>query len=223
MQLHSLLSLLTDPHSISALLERNWIHGLGIAAAIVFLETGIVIFPFLPGDSLLFALGAFIGLAGHPLLPTWSAIAAAAVLGDALNYTIGRTAVGPWILHRRWIRQKHLERTRDYFARYGGSAITVARFVPVVRTIAPFVAGISEMSPRRFLAFNILGGCVWSMLLLGLGTFAGRLPWVQQHFSWVTVMIIAISLVPLAFQWRQARRTRGSPTASSVASQEPRA
>lgn len=214
MQLHSLLSLLTDPQAVSALLERNWIHGLGVAAAIVFLETGVVVFPFLPGDSLLFALGAFMGLAGHPLLPAWSAIAAAAIVGDTVNYTIGRTAAGPWILHRRWIRQKHLDRTREYFARYGGSAITVARFVPVVRTIAPFMAGISEMPPRRFVAFNILGGCLWSTLLLGLGALAGRLPWVQQHFTWVTLMIIAISLVPLAFQWRQARRSRGSATSS---------
>ncbi|MBA2961818.1 MULTISPECIES: DedA family protein [Ramlibacter] len=199
------LSLLLDPQAVQELLRSNWTLGLIVAAGVIFLETGVVVFPFLPGDSLLFALGASAAIASRSPWPVWATVLVAAVLGDAVNYTVARTAVGPWVIRRGWIRASHLKRTRDYFARFGGSAVTIGRFVPVVRTIAPFVAGFSEMPVRRFLAFNALGGVLWSALMIGLGSFTGRIPWVQQHFGWVTLGIVILSLVPLAIQFMRSR------------------
>lgn len=166
--------------------------------AVIFAETGLVIAPFLPGDSLLFAAGA-IAAAGY--LDIWilaSALLVAAILGDAVNYLIGRR-FGRIILRRerRFIKQTHITTATQFFERHGGKAIVLARFVPIVRTFAPFVAGMCEMPLRRFWAYNVSGGILWITLFLGSGYLFGNLPWVEQNLTIGMIAIVLISVVPV--------------------------
>ena len=185
-----------------------WVYA--VLFAIVFLETGVVVTPFLPGDSLLFAAGAIAAVPGSALnvhllfLLLW----VAAVGGDSLNYTIG-DRIGPRVFRENWrfLSRKHLERTQAFYEKHGGKTIFLARFVPIVRTFAPFVAGIGTMSYRRFLGFNVGGGLVWVGLFLYAGYFFGRLPLVRDNFSMVILAIIELSLVPIAVEVLRARRT----------------
>ena len=178
--------------------------------AIIFVETGLVIMPFLPGDSLLFAAGAFCakpetGLNVHLLA---ALLTIAAILGDTLNYWIG-AKVGPKVFSREdspFLRKKHLERAHAFFEKYGGRAIILARFVPIVRTFVPFVAGIGRMSYRRFLAFNVIGGIIWIYFFTYLGYFVGTHPTVQKNFKLVIVGIILLSVMPILFEFVRARR-----------------
>ena len=165
---------------------------------IVFCETGLVVTPFLPGDSLLFATGAMAGagiLDGALLLPL---IFVAAVAGDSVNYAIGRR-VGPAIFERetRFINKKHLEEAHRFYERHGGKTIVLARFIPIIRTVAPFVAGIAYMDYSRFLLFNVAGGFVWVAGLLGAGYLFGNLPLVRDNFTLVIYIIILISITPI--------------------------
>lgn len=165
---------------------------------IIFCETGLVVTPFLPGDSLLFATGAMAGaglLDGVLLLPL---LFGAAVAGDSLNYAIGRR-VGPAIFDRqtRFINKKHLEEAHRFYERHGGKTIVLARFIPIIRTFAPFVAGIAYMDYSRFLFFNVTGGFVWVGGLLGVGYLFGNLPWVKSNFTLVIYIIILISITPI--------------------------
>lgn len=165
---------------------------------IIFCETGLVVTPFLPGDSLLFATGAMAGaglLDGVLLLPL---LFGAAVAGDSLNYAIGRR-VGPAIFDRqtRFINKKHLEEAHRFYERHGGKTIVLARFIPIIRTFAPFVAGIAYMDYSRFLFFNVTGGFVWVGGLLGVGYLFGNLPWVKDNFTLVIYIIILISITPI--------------------------
>ncbi len=165
---------------------------------IVFCETGLVVTPFLPGDSLLFATGAMAGaglLDGVLLLPL---LFAAAVAGDSVNYAIGRR-VGPAIFERqtRFINKKHLEEAHRFYERHGGKTIVLARFIPIIRTFAPFVAGIATMDYSRFLLFNITGGLAWVGGLLGVGYLFGNLPLVKNNFTAVIYVIILISITPI--------------------------
>ena len=186
----------------------KWVYG--ILFAIIFCETGLVVTPFLPGDSLLFAVGA---LAADPAsgLNVWIASALiflAAVLGDTANYSIGKFA-GEKLAAKfpRLIKQKHLDTTNEFFEKYGGKTIIIARFVPIVRTFAPFVAGAGEMSYRRFMAYNLVGGVLWVVLCALAGYFFGNLPFVQKNFSAVILAIIVISILPAVFEvWRESRR-----------------
>ncbi len=209
-----IFSWLTDQKALMAMLQANEWQALLLVAAVIFCETGLVLLPFLPGDSILFAAGAFIGLAGHsPWLPL-GVMAMAAIAGDGANFAIGRSAVGRWLLGRKWISDAHLTQTKNYFQRYGASTITIGRFVPVVRTIAPFVAGMSGMNLRRFVTFNVAGGLLWSALMVLGGYWLGRIEWVSQHLSLLSVAIVAISLVPVGIQWFRARRqglAKGAP------------
>jgi membrane-associated protein len=177
-----------------------WVYA--ILFAVVFAETGLVVTPFLPGDSLLFAAGALAG-AGllHPAL-TAAVLLAAAILGDAVNYAVGaffrtRLAAGGTL---RFIKPAHLQRTHAFFDRYGSRAIVIARFVPIVRTLAPFVAGVGEMHYRRFALFNILGALLWVAVCSGLGLAFGGLEVVKKNFSLVVLGIIAVSLLPVAIE-----------------------
>ena len=185
---------------------------------IVFCETGLVVTPFLPGDSLLFATGAVTATVervaaeqGAAPAVTGTAMAlvlfACAVLGDGVNYHVGR-AIGPVAFSGRfrWLRREHLERTQAFFERHGGRAVVIARYVPIVRTFAPFVAGVGTMAYGRFLFYNVFGAVLWVGLLLGGGYWLGGLEFVQRHFSKVVLAIIVVSLLPIAWEWWKLRR-----------------
>ena len=183
-----------------------------ILAAIVFCETGLVITPFLPGDSLLFAAGAFCATGALQLEIVIPLLAAAAILGDAANYAVGYF-FGPTLVHAhrvRFIRQQHLDRTHQFFEKYGGKTIVMARFVPIVRTLAPFVAGFGSMSYLRFSAYNVTGGILWVVLCTLGGYFFGNLPFVRDNFSLVILAIIVISILPGVFEWWRLRRQRSA-------------
>ena len=202
-----LFSWLTDEKALMALLAAHETEGLLLLAVVIFCETGLVLLPFLPGDSILFALGAFAGLNNRsPLLPI-AVLGAAAIAGDAVNYLLGRSRIGRWIEHKRWISDAHLQQTRDYFDHFGPSTITIGRFVPVVRTIAPFVAGLAGMAPKRFFLFNVAGGLAWTCAMILGGFWLGRVPWISQHLSLLSLAIVAVSVVPVGIQWLRARKT----------------
>jgi membrane-associated protein len=191
--------------------------------AVVFCETGLVVTPFLPGDSLLFATGALVALSqsggGYPLSLGLMLIilVVAAVLGDAVNYWVGAKLGGKlldWSSRgSRLIRRSHIERTHDFYERYGGKTIVFARFVPIVRTFAPFVAGIGKMSYRRFFAFNVFGGIVWVLGFVLAGYWFGNLPSVKRNFQWVILAIIVLSILPAVIElWRSRHDGRASTT-----------
>ena len=170
---------------------------------IIFAETGLVIAPFLPGDSLLFAAGAF--AASESLDPLWLTVllSTAAIAGDSLNYAIGKY-IGPRAFQNsdsRIFRKSYLDRTHRFYERYGGRTIIIARFVPIVRTFAPFVAGIGTMSYPRFMSFNVIGGIGWVAILVWAGFWFGNIPFVKRNFSFVVIAIIVISVLPIVFEW----------------------
>ena len=175
---------------------HSWIYA--ILFTIIFCETGLVVTPFLPGDSLLFAAGAFAAAGSLKLAWLLLLLAAAAILGDTANYWIGHY-VGPKVFHKektRFFKKKYLERTHAFYEKYGGQTIIIARFVPIIRTFAPFVAGIGRMTYWRFISFNVIGGLAWVALFVLAGYFFGNLPFVKKNFSLVIMAIILISLVP---------------------------
>jgi membrane-associated protein len=177
---------------------------------VIFAETGFVVTPFLPGDSLLFATGTLAaadptGTLNAPFV--WAVLTAAAVLGNTLNYTIGR-AVGPRAFSGRYrlLRTDYLERTREFFGRYGPLTIVLSRFIPIVRTCAPFVAGLGQMPPVRFQAYNLMGGLAWTTVFVWGGYLFGNIPVVRAHFGLVTILIIVVSLLPAAAAALRGRR-----------------
>jgi membrane-associated protein len=189
----------------------QWVYGL--LFAIVFAETGFVVTPFLPGDSLLFAVGA---LAATGALNPWLAIGllfAAAFTGNAVNYAIGRR-IGPrvfratdrtsWI--HRALNQDHLTKAHAFFEQYGGKAVILGRFVPIVRTFVPFVAGAAQMTPASFALYNFIGAAGWVGLCIGAGLAFGNIPIVKNNFSLVTIGIVVVSLIPVVIGWIRARR-----------------
>lgn len=205
-----LLQRLTNPQSLAVLTGEMGLWVYGLMFAIIFCETGLVVLPFLPGDSLLFALGALGAIPGIPL-NLWlmaGLLILAAFLGDALNYVIGRR-MGPAVFHRedsRWLNRRHLEAAHGFYEKYGGKTIILARFVPIVRTFAPFVAGIGRMHYPRFAAFNIVGAILWVGCMMAAGRLFGGIPWVQRNFEAVIIAIIVISVLPAAFEFIRAKR-----------------
>jgi len=191
----------------------------GLIFAVVFCETGLVVTPFLPGDSLLFAIGA-ISADPNSGLNVWfcgGVLYLAAFLGDNTNYWIGRS-FGKWLLRRfpRIVKPEHLAKTHAYFERYGGKTIIIARFVPIVRTITPFVAGTGRMTYPRFLAFSIVATTLWIGIIVPAGWFFGGIPVVKDHFELVIIGIIAISLIPISVEtmrhWLKKRAARRDST-----------
>jgi len=187
--------------------------------AIVFCETGLVVTPILPGDSLLFAAGAF---AASGSLSVWVLIAVligAAILGDTVNYSVGRF-FGQRLLEAkrfRVVKPEHLAYTEEFFERYGGKTIIIARFVPIVRTLAPFVAGVGKMRYRRFMSFNIVGGIAWVLICTWAGFFFGNLPFVKKNFSLVVLAIVFLSVLPAVWEiWRAKRKGAAAPKAPSA-------
>jgi membrane-associated protein len=195
----------------------NWIYG--ILFAIVFAETGLVVTPFLPGDSLLFAAGAIAASGALDARVAIVLLAIAAVAGDAVNYSIGRSA-GHRIIHlartdprwARWVNPAYVERAHAFFERHGGKAIVLARFVPIVRTFVPFVAGVAEMSYRTFAMYNMTGGIGWVVICIGAGYLFGNVPIVRENFSLVALGIVIVSLLPMVFEYLRYRR-ESSPQA----------
>jgi membrane-associated protein len=194
-----LVDLLTDYHA--------WIYA--ILFAVIFCETGLVVTPFLPGDSLLFAVGALAAIdtsatLNAPLL--FVLLAAAAVLGNTLNYSIGR-AIGPPAFSGRYrlLKVEYLHRTEDFFKRHGGMAVALSRFMPIIRTFAPFVAGVGRMPYGRFQGYNLMGGIAWVALFLWGGYLFGNIPVVKQNFGIVTILIIMVSLLPLVVTFFRSR------------------
>jgi len=177
---------------------------------IIFCETGLVVTPFLPGDSLLFAAGAFAATGSFSLPVLILLLIAAAVLGDTVNYWVG-DRLGPRLLafkRFRLIKPEHLAYTHEFYEKYGGKTIIIARFVPIVRTLAPFVAGLGTMSYGRFMSFNVIGGVGWVVICTVAGYLFGNLPFVRDNFSIVILAIIALSLVPAIWEILRARSRR---------------
>jgi membrane-associated protein len=189
-----------DDHLVE-LFSKYGVWTYAILFMIVFLETGIVVTPFLPGDSLLFAAGALSASGGLNPVLLFVLLAIAAILGDTVNYAIGR-ATGPRVFREdvRWLKREYLERTHRFYEKHGGKTIILARFVPIIRTFAPFVAGVGTMSYPRFVVYNIAGGILWTALFTFGGYFFGNLPVVKENFSFVILGIIFVSIAPFAIE-----------------------
>jgi membrane-associated protein len=191
----------------------TWVYAM--LFAIIFIETGLIIWPFLPGDSLLFAAGA---LAATGVLEIWlvfGLLIAAAIAGDAVNYSIGRL-VGPKVfsakdyqgfLHKLLNRQ-HLDKAHAFFEKHGGMAVVSGRFVPIVRTFVPFVAGAASMTASKFVFFNVIGGVIWVLVCAGAGYLFGNVPIIKDNFSLVAIGIVVVSVLPIAFEMLRARRSK---------------
>lgn len=177
--------------------------------AVIFIETGVVIFPFLPGDSLLFAAGAVAAIGGLDVLPLFLLMAIAAVLGDTANYWIGHS-IGPRAFsgNIRFLKKEYLDRTQAFYEKHGGKTIFLARFVPIVRTFAPFVAGVGKMRYGYFISYNVFGGITWTALFIFTGYFFGNLEFIKNNFSLVVIAIILISVLPMVFEYLKARREK---------------
>jgi len=205
-------------HSDRHLLEfvhtyGSWVYGL--LFAIIFAETGLVVTPFLPGDSLLFATGALCATGALNPLTAAGLLVLAAFAGNATNYTIGR-AIGPRVfsatdrsgLSHRLLNRDHLARAHEFFLRYGGKAVILSRFVPIVRTFVPFVAGAAQMPSPSFVFFNLIGAVGWVGLCLGAGLLFGNVPVVKENFSLVTIGIVFVSLLPMVVEYVRHRREK---------------
>lgn len=182
----------------------------GILFAIIFAETGLVVTPFLPGDSLLFACGAVSKIEGSglsaPLLGLLLIVAA--IMGDTVNYQIGR-AIGPRVMKSeksKWLNKKHLDKTHKFFEKYGGKTIILARFVPIVRTFAPFVAGAGAMNYGKFIMFNIIGAVAWVTLMMGAGVVFGGFEVVKKNFELVVIGIVVLSVMPMVIEYIRAKK-----------------
>jgi membrane-associated protein len=182
---------------------------------IIFLETGVVVTPFLPGDSLIFAAGAFAGLGDLNVGLLFVLLSLAAVLGDTVNYWIGHF-IGPRAFsgNIRFLKKEYLDRTHEFYERHGGKTIILARFVPIIRTFAPFVAGVGRMSYGHFITYNVVGGVLWVAIFCFLGYFFGNLEFVQNNFSLVVIAIILVSVLPAVIEVVK-ERTRGSRKAEA--------
>ena len=174
---------------------------------VIFMETGFVITPFLPGDSLLFAAGTFAGLGYLNVGILFALLAFAAIAGDTVNYWIGHS-IGPRAFsgNIRFLKKEYLDRTHAFYEKHGGKTIIIARFIPIIRTFAPFVAGVGAMTYGKFISYNIIGGLAWVALFTLGGYFFGNLPFVQDNFSFVIIAIIIISAMPAVIEFLRSRR-----------------
>jgi membrane-associated protein len=199
-----------DRHLAAFVAEHGaWVYAL--LFAIVFCETGLVVTPFLPGDSLLFVVGTIAAAGGMDIVAVMAVLVAAALCGDNVNYWIGRWA-GPRVFHfreSRWLNPHHLERTHAFYERHGGKTIVIARFVPIVRTYVPFVAGVGTMPYLRFLAFSVAGALLWVVSLCLAGYFFGNLSWVKANLTLVIAAIVLVSVSPGLVAWLRHRTVMG--------------
>ena len=207
--LYSLLAL--DQTLAQLALEYgHWLYGL--LFVVIFAETGLVVFPFLPGDSILFISGTVVASADLDVHVLVATLIAAAILGDTVNYSVGHY-VGPKVFERpdsRWFRQAHLRRTQEFYEKYGGVTIIIGRFVPIIRTFAPFLAGVAGMSYRRFLSFNVVGAVAWITSLVYAGYLFGNIPWVKEHLTLIVLAIVVVSLIPAITTFVKEHRASGA-------------
>ena len=198
-----------DVHLLRLVAEYGvWIYA--ILFAIIFCETGLVVTPILPGDSLLFVAGAVAAAGEMNVHLLFVLLAAAAFLGNSVNYAIGRWMGRHFFTDRgsRWLNPKHLERANAFYERYGGQAVVISRFMPIVRTYIPFVAGLAAMTPAKFSLFNAVGAVLWVGGLLYAGFFFGNIPWIKGNLTAIILGIIAVSLVPVAIAWLKSRAAK---------------
>jgi membrane-associated protein len=203
------LKQLVSIEGLTALTAEYGVAMYAILIAIIFAETGLVVLPLLPGDSLLFTAG-FVASSTKQLdiFLLGGVLIVAAIAGDTVNYHVGK-AIGPRVMKSedsRWFNKKYLDQTHAYFEKYGGKTIILARFVPIVRTFAPFVAGAGAMTYSRFIVFNVVGGVAWIVTMMGAGVFLGGLQLVQDHFEKVVIGIVIVSIMPMVIEWWKARR-----------------
>jgi membrane-associated protein len=203
-----LYSLLALDQTVATLAAQygEWVYA--ILFVIIFAETGLVVCPFLPGDSILFIAGTVVAVANLNVHVLVVVLIVAAVLGDSVNYGVGHY-IGPKAFQRpdsRWFRQEYLRRTQAFYDKYGGLTIIIGRFVPIIRTFAPFLAGVAGMSYRRFLCFNVVGGCLWISSLVYAGYLFGNIPWVKDNLSLIVVAIVVVSLIPAVSTFVKERR-----------------
>ena len=207
--IYSLLALDETVASLAAQYGA-WVYAL--LFLVIFAETGLVVCPFLPGDSILFIAGTVVAAATLDVHLLVAVLIVAAVLGDSVNYAVGHY-IGPKAFHKpdsRWFKQEYLRRTQAFYDRYGGVTIIIGRFVPIIRTFAPFLAGVAGMSYRRFLSYNIVGGCLWISLLVYAGYLFGNIPWVKDNLSLIVVAIVVVSLIPAVTTFVKERRAAAS-------------
>jgi membrane-associated protein len=184
----------------------HWLYAL--LFVVIFAETGLVVFPFLPGDSILFIAGTVAAAAGLNVHLLAALLIVAAVLGDTVNYSVGHY-IGPRVYHKpdsRWFKQEHLRRTQAFYDKYGGVTIIIGRFVPIIRTFAPFLAGVAGMSYRRFVSYNILGGIAWVGSLVYAGALFGNIPWVKNNLAFIVLGIVVVTLMPATVTFVRERR-----------------
>jgi membrane-associated protein len=183
---------------------------------VIFIETGLVVTPFLPGDSLLFAAGAIAALGSINIYLLFVLMAIAAILGDTVNYWIGHY-IGEkvYTTNSHWIKKEYLDRTQAFYAKHGGKTIFLARFIPIIRTFAPFVAGVGRMRYGYFISYNIVGGIVWTAVTIFGGYFFGNVPFVRDNFSLVVIAIIIISFIPVFFELFNHRKKKAVPSPES--------
>jgi membrane-associated protein len=203
-----LYSLLALDQTLSQIAAQYgpWLYGL--LFLIIFAETGIVVFPFLPGDSILFISGTVVAVAGLDVHVLVVVLIVAAILGDSVNYAIGHF-IGPRGFHEpesRWFKRKYLLQTQAFYDKYGGVTIIIGRFVPIIRTFAPFLAGVAGMSYRRFLCYNVVGAIAWITSLVYAGYLFGNIPWVKQNLTYIVIGIVVVSLIPAVATYIKERR-----------------
>jgi len=202
---------------LNEIIQNYGVWTYAILFLIIFIETGFVIMPFLPGDSLLFAAGTFAALGSLNVWLLWVVVFVAAVLGDTVNYWIGKK-IGPRAFNQdmRFLKREYLEKTQQFYDKHGGKTIILARFVPIVRTFAPFVAGVGTMNYGRFFTFNVVGAFLWTTLFIFLGYFFGNIPFVKENFELAIFGIIFISVVPMAIEYVRNRARKQTSPQSAV-------
>src|SRR6266567_3231619 len=209
-----LYSLLALDQTLSDLAAQHSVLLFAALFVVIFAETGLVVFPLLPGDSLLFLSGTVVATSGLDIHLLVLTLFTAAVLGDSVNYAVGRF-IGPIAFHRpqdtrlgRFLKPEYLERTHRFYEKYGGFTIIIGRFVPIVRTFAPFLAGVGAMAYHTFLSYNVIGAALWVSLLAYAGYLFGNIPWVKDNLAFIVMAIVVVSLIPMVVQWARERHSR---------------